>query len=750
MIRKLPWLKISCALLLAVAFGAVAQSAQAAATIVIQNGDAGTGKGFDDPTPASPVGNNTGTTLGQQRLNTFQFAANLWGATLNSSVTITISSSWANLDCSSMEGVLGRAGSTRIFRNFTNAPFTDTWYSGALANALSGTDQRADSAEIDAQFNLRVGTPGCLDASGQSHFYLGLDGNYGTDIDLVTVLLHEFGHGLGFQSFTNSSNGQQAGSMANTPNSGFPSIYDFFLRDNSSEKLWKDMTDAERQASAINTGNLVWTGPQVGNDVRNVLGTPRLRVNAPGNISGLYSAGGAGFTADLRARPLVQTAGTANTQVTGNVVYASPTLGCSAIAGGVAGNIALIDRGSCNFTVKVKNAQDAGAIGVIVANNVGPSPPNVPAVIQMGGSDSSVRIPSMSISLADGNTLKSQLSSGLNTSLLIDGGTPTGTDAQGRPFLYAPNPIESGSSVSHWDQPEFPDLLMEPNISADVIHGVALPADLTLSQLRDVGWPGNPIGDVPFFVRQHYLDFLNRPPDSSGFQFWVSDVFGCGIDAGCAEVHRINVSAAFFLSIEFQQTGNLVYKMYKAGFGNVPGTPVAVRRANFLADSQTIQSTPFQIIVGQGNWQSNLETNKQSFALAFVQRPGFPNQSDAASFVDNLFANAGVAPSGTERQAAINAFNGAGGGNAGRAAALRSVAESSSVSARLFNEAFVLMQYFGYLQRDPDAAPELTRDYQGYNFWLNKLNSFNGNFIAAEMVKAFLNSTEYRGRFGNP
>jgi hypothetical protein len=187
--------------------------------------------------------------------------------------------------------------------------------------------------------------------------------------------------------------------------------------------------------------------------------------------------------------------------------------------------------------------------------------------------------------------------------------------------------------------------------------------------------------------------------------------------------------------------------MHKAGFGNVPGTPVAIRRTNFLADSLQIQTSPAQVIVGQGNWQAQLEANKQAFALAFVQRPGFPAQSDAASFVDNLFANAGVTPSASDRNAAINAFNSAGGGNAGRAAALRSVTESGSVSNGLRNEAFVLMQYFGYLQRDPNSGQDT--DFSGYNFWLDKLNRANGDFIAAEMVKAFTHSIEYRARFGS-
>jgi len=192
--------------------------------------------------------------------------------------------------------------------------------------------------------------------------------------------------------------------------------------------------------------------------------------------------------------------------------------------------------------------------------------------------------------------------------------------------------------------------------------------------------------------------------------------------------------------------------MYKAGFGNLPGKPVAVDRTSFMADTRQIQSTPAQVIVGQGNWQAQLETNKQAFALAFVQRSAFQTahaSQDAATYVNSLFTNAGVTSlDPSEVSAAVNAFNTAGGGDAGRAAALRNVCESNSVHNKLFNEAFVLMQYFGYLQRNPTDPPESTLDYQGYNFWLGKLNQFGGNFQNAEMVKAFIASDEYRHRFG--
>jgi hypothetical protein len=704
---------------------AASSNALGAATIVIQNNDAA-GQGFNDPTPAAPVGNNTGTTLGQQRLNAFQFAANVWGATLTSNVTITIRASWAPLTCGTSTAVLGSAGAAGIFADFPNAPVAGTWYSAALANALSGSDRNPSQPEITARFNSNLGNTGCLDGT---HFYLGLDNKHGSDIDLVTVLMHEFAHGLGFQTFTDNGTGAQATSTGGTP---FPSIYDRFLFDNTTGKTWAQMTtNAERQASAVNTGNLVWTGGRTLADLGGVLGTPRVRINAPSIIANTYAV----TTADFG--PRVSAAGT-----TAGVAQAVPTDGCTALANpsAMAGRIALVDRGTCNFVVKVKNAQNAGAVGVIVVNNVTGAP------IQMGGGDETINIPSLMVSITDGATFKSQLTASLNATMLLDNSAPAGVDGSGRARLYAPNPVESGSSVSHWDTSLAPNQLMEPNISGDLIHSVAVPADLTGSQLRDVGWAFNPIGDVNFFVRQHYLDFLNREPDTNGLAFWRDDVFGCGVDKACVDAKRVNVSAAFFLSIEFQQTGNLVYKMYKAGFGNVAGAPVAVRRAEFISDTRRIGSTPAQVIVGQTNWEQQLETNKQAFALDFVQRAAFQSAhggQTAAGYVDSLFQNAGVTPTAAERNAAIAAFGG--GGTSGQAAALRSVAESNSVSTRTFNEAFVLMQYFGYLQRDPNAGQDT--DYSGYNFWLGKLNQFNGDYIAAEMVKAFITSDEYLNRF---
>jgi hypothetical protein len=257
----------------------------------------------------------------------------------------------------------------------------------------------------------------------------------------------------------------------------------------------------------------------------------------------------------------------------------------------------------------------------------------------------------------------------------------------------------------------------------------------------------NLIDNTQFYVAQQYRDFLSREADASGFQFWTSGITSCGADANCVAVKRVDTSAAFFLSIEFQSTGFFVYDVYKAAFGNIAGKPVPVTFNQFFPDTQRIGQG---VVVGQGNWQQQLDENKQSYVFLFVQRADFQaahGSQDAATLVDSLFRDAGVTPTSDERNAAINAFNNAGGGTNGRAAALRSVAESKSVTGATFNEAFVLMQYFGYLRRNPDDPPD--SDFSGFNFWLTKLNQFNGNYVNAEMVKAFITSIEYRQRFGS-
>ena len=264
----------------------------------------------------------------------------------------------------------------------------------------------------------------------------------------------------------------------------------------------------------------------------------------------------------------------------------------------------------------------------------------------------------------------------------------------------------------------------------------------------------NPVDVADFSVRQHYLDFFTREPDPLGFAFWTNQINQCGADAQCVEIKRINVSAAFYLSIEFQETGYLVERMYKAAYGDAQGTstiggahPLTVPIVRFnelLTDTQQIG---FGVVVGQPGWEQVLEDNKVAFSNDFVQRARFtaalPQSLTPTQFVDQLNANAGNPLSTAERDQLIADLTG---GTKTRAQVLRAVAEDLDLKSAEFNRAFVLMQYFGYLRRNPNDLPD--SDYTGYDFWLTKLNQFNGNFINAEMVKAFLSSIEYRQRFG--
>jgi hypothetical protein len=258
----------------------------------------------------------------------------------------------------------------------------------------------------------------------------------------------------------------------------------------------------------------------------------------------------------------------------------------------------------------------------------------------------------------------------------------------------------------------------------------------------------NPVDETVYFVRQQYVDFLGREPDEAGLGFWVNNIEGCGNDANCRAGKRIDTSAAFFLSIEFQQTGYLVYKTYQAAFGDMAGAPVPIKLGEFKPDTATIGK---DVIVNATGWQTKLDTNTVSYMLEFVQRARFtsayPTTMTPTAFVDQLFATAHVTPADGDRAAAVSEFGAAAttADVAARGRALRRVAENSLLAQQEFNQAFVLMQYFGYLRRDPNSGQNT--DFSGYAFWLNKLETFNGNFSDAEMVKSFLVSGEYRGRF---
>ncbi len=309
---------------------------------------------------------------------------------------------------------------------------------------------------------------------------------------------------------------------------------------------------------------------------------------------------------------------------------------------------------------------------------------------------------------------------------------------------------------SYGESPETFNLTLTSSLGSNI----SAPANVVITINSDESSAGvhspNPVKDPNFssdiFVREHYVDFFNREADPAGLGFWKNQIDECTTQE-CREIRRINVSAAFFLSIEFQQTGYLVYKTYQAAYD----THETLRLRDFLPDTQEIGRG---VVIGQPGADAQLEANKVRFFNDFVQRTkflaagAFPTGMTAAQFVDKLNANTyavaggGGALTQQQRDDLVNQLTPNPASAALRASVLRQVAENGVFHSRQFNRAFVLMQYFGYLRRNPNDAPEANLDFGGYNFWLGKLNQFGGNFVDAEMVKAFITAGEYQQRFG--
>jgi hypothetical protein len=244
----------SVACLFVVAVLAVMLGARTAdAEIIIVNND-DPGEGFNDPSARAAVGGNTETTLGAQRLAVFEHAADLMEQVISSSVDIRVEASFDPLFCDATSATLGSAGALNFFRNFSGTLAADTWFPSALANKLAGFDQAPDDNDISAQFNSAVGTT----CPFPNVFYYGLDGNAGvSEIDLVTVVLHELGHGLGFATIVTLASG------AKGLGTGFDDAFMLFLENHDTSELYPDMTDEERVTASTATGSLHWVGSSV-------------------------------------------------------------------------------------------------------------------------------------------------------------------------------------------------------------------------------------------------------------------------------------------------------------------------------------------------------------------------------------------------------------------------------------------------------------------------------------------------------
>src|SRR5690606_2137551 len=278
---------------------------------------------------------------------------------------------------------LGSAGTRQVFANFANAPLAETWYGGALANAIAGSDLAPAEDEISSNFNSNLGQPNCL---AGSFWYYGLDGNTPAgQVNFLDVVMHEIGHGLNFQGFYTLNTG--------APFSGRPDVYSSFVYDNNTDKTWVEMTNAERVAAATG-GGLAWTGDHVLDQVPLVL-SPMVELTAGGTVSGTFQYGTAQFGAAATPENF------SGELVLVNDGSANPTFGCEpSPAGAYAGKVAVVDRGTCAFEIKARLAEDAGATAVVVANNT-------TGVINMSEDPSvTATIPTISVSQAYGAILK--------------------------------------------------------------------------------------------------------------------------------------------------------------------------------------------------------------------------------------------------------------------------------------------------------------------------------------------------------
>ncbi|HEY2408524.1 MAG TPA: PA domain-containing protein [Polyangiaceae bacterium] len=431
--------------------------ASAKATFTLVNMDAA-GTGFNDTTPATPVGGNTGTTLGAQRKIAFQFALDRWGNVLESAVPIVVEASFGPLMCDQTGAILGHAGSTHLIVG-QGLPDGQI-YSDALADAILGMDVEPGGSDIQAEFN------GALDSCS-----IGLPWYYGLDAmpprnsaDLVSTVLHEITHGLGFLTTID-------------PETGEPSIdgsvdaFSAHLLDRTTKKHWSEMLPNEIVASGQNARGLVWDGSAVTNTAKTVL-TPGMPLFSVTPAIGALR----GNVIDVNFGPKLTP-----TAITAPLAVPNPADACSQSTTVTPGTIAVITPGQCSPLNAVYDVEVAGAVAALLTD---PSVP--PSNADVWNGDLTVvplGIPSLGISAADAQLLLA--TAGAQVSLSVDAARGIGVDPDGHVYMYASVPINGASTGSHWDPIARPDLLMEPAQSVNTSY------DFTLERaaLRDIGWP---------------------------------------------------------------------------------------------------------------------------------------------------------------------------------------------------------------------------------------------------------------------
>jgi len=317
----------------------------------------------------------------------------------------------------------------------------------------------------------------------------------------------------------------------------------------------------------------------------------------------------------------------------------------------------------------------------------------------------------------------------------------------------------------------------DPALPSELFYG-----DIKVKPLRLRPGTNVPItiDDADFFASQHYVDFLRRFPDAPGLAFWKDNVTTQTSEctdpakrlpgesvAACADRKRANTSAAFFLSPEFQNTGSFVVRVYWGTLGKAPNTlsaqcpslPAGLTGqcrplySDYIADMRQVANG---IVVNDQLDPNVINANKRAFVDQFVNTTAFKAKYDSLNnqqFVDTLFTTTGINASATDRQPLVNGLNAQPATETRSSVVFKVVDGTFTLPGGIlrfdttygqafynkeFDDAFVFMEYVGYLRRNPDQA--------GYDFWLGKLKQY-GNWSDAEMVLAFIRAPEYRSRF---